>query len=81
MGRWRSLLFYIIIMIVLFYVVSICVCVYMQGRVLDSWGLSLNAAAAPPSSPVSSDNPLQPVILLPFGATELRIAELPTTPN
>lgn len=53
----------------------------MQGRVLDSWGLDHNSAAAPPTSPVESDNPLTPVTLIPFGATNLRIAEIPTLKN
>lgn len=48
------------------------------GRLLDSWGVSHNAAAAPPPSPTNSSNPLTCVTLLPFGATVLRIAELPT---
>lgn len=50
----------------------------LQGRILDSWQLSHNAAAAPPTSPVTSSNPLTPLTLLPFGATDLRITELPT---
>lgn len=49
-----------------------------QGRILDSWQLSHNAAAAPPTSPVTSSNPLTRLTLLPFGATDLRITELPT---
>ncbi len=55
-------------------------CVF-QGRILDSWGLAHNAAAAPPPSPVTSSHPLTTVTLLPFGATDLRIAELPTMEN
>ena len=51
----------------------------VQGRQVDSWKVAMNAAAAPPLSPVSTSAPLQPLTLLPFGATELRIAEIPTT--
>ncbi len=54
---------------------------WFQGRIMDSWGLSHNAAAAPPLSPVNSSNPLVALTLLPFGATDLRIAELPTVEN
>lgn len=50
----------------------------MQGRILDSWGLSHNAADAPPTSPVSTSNKDTPITLLPFGATDLRIAEMPS---
>ena len=72
--------------------VCVCVCVRIvhstarlyiipppipQGRVLDSWRLAHNAADAPPMSPVKSSNTLKPITLLPFGATDLRIAELP----
>lgn len=65
-------------------VLSVCITTLLaflpspQGRILDSWQLSHNAAAAPPTSPVTSSNPLTRLTLLPFGATDLRIAELPT---
>ena len=50
---------------------------FVQGRVLDSWGVEHNAAAPPPPSPVKSPNPMETIILLPFGATDLRISEFP----
>ncbi len=50
----------------------------LQGKVLDSWKVAHNAADAPPPSPVESSNPLTPITLIPFGATDLRIAEIPT---
>ena len=53
------------------------VCVRVQGRVLDSWGVEHNAAAPPPQSPVKSTNPMETITLIPFGATELRISEFP----
>ena len=51
----------------------------LRERLLDSWQEAHNAAAPPPTSPTTSSHPLVPVTLLPFGATDLRIAELPTT--
>ena len=54
---------------------------YMQGRQLDSWHEAHNAAEAPPFSPVITNAPLQTLILLPYGATELRLAEMPTVPK
>lgn len=51
---------------------------FLKGRVLDGWGLEHNAAAPPPSSPVSPSGAEVGVTLLPFGATDLRIAEIPT---
>ncbi|XP_065833436.1 uncharacterized protein [Oscarella lobularis] len=51
-----------------------------KGRVLPFWGYDRGSAAAPPTSPVnvSSTEPMDDITLLPFGATELRIGELPT---
>jgi hypothetical protein len=49
------------------------------GRQLDSWQETLNAASPPPRSPIKTSAALQQLTLLPFGATELRIAEIPTT--
>ena len=51
--------------------------ILVQGRVLDSWGVEHNAAAPPPQSPVKSLNQLELITLIPFGATDLRIAEFP----
>lgn len=55
--------------------INICL---LQGRILDTWGIAHNAADKPPTSPVTTNNADTPVTLLPFGATDLRIAELPT---
>jgi hypothetical protein len=48
-----------------------------QGRRLPHWGLERGAAAPPPMSPVRSDQPLEPLTLLPYGATGLRLGEIP----
>jgi len=46
------------------------------GREID-WGTQHSNAAPPPQSPVNSTNPLVPISLIPFGASMLRIAEIP----
>jgi len=51
------------------------------GRPIDGWGIFDSAAEPPPVSPVTSTHPPQSLTLLPFGATKLRIAELPTLQN
>ena len=57
-----------------------------QARVVPSWGIRLNSAAAPPVSPAcaaaaaSTASPcgrLQNVTLVPYGGTDLRISEMP----
>ena len=58
-----------------YFYINVCL---LQGRILDTWGIVHNAADAPPTSPVTTNNADTPVTLLPFGATDLRIAELPT---
>ena len=49
-----------------------------KGRRLPAWGLERNAAAPPPPSPVSTSEPLETLILIPYGAAKLRITEFPT---
>jgi DUF1680 family protein len=49
----------------------------VKGRRVPGWVLARNAAALPPESPVRSAEPLEDLTLLPYGATNLRIAEFP----
>lgn len=49
----------------------------VKGRRLPGWTLEKNAAARPPQSPVSSDEPLEDLTLIPYGCTDLRITEFP----
>lgn len=52
--------------------------VHTRGRRVLGWGLEHDTAAAPPPiSPVHSHEPLEPLVLLPYGATGLRIGEIP----
>lgn len=49
----------------------------IQGRRLPGWTIARGAAAPPPVSPVRSDAPLEPIALVPYGCTDLRISEFP----
>jgi len=53
----------------------------VQGRLLPAWGIADNAAAPPPPSPVTSSEPLERLVLVPYGAARLRIAEFPLLVN
>jgi len=48
-----------------------------RGRRLPAWGLERGAAAPPPVGPVRSNEPLEALTLLPYGATGLRLGEMP----
>jgi hypothetical protein len=49
----------------------------VKGRKLPGWVMEKNAAAPPPRSPVTSDEPLETLTFLPYGCTDLRVTELP----
>ncbi len=48
-----------------------------RGRKLNSWGMERGSAAAPPHSPVRSEEPIEELTFVPYGCTNLRLAELP----
>ena len=49
-----------------------------RGRLLPQWGMLNYSASPPPMSPVHSTEPWQDLVLLPFGSTNIRMAQLPT---
>jgi len=53
------------------------VVVRARGRQLPDWGFEQGVAAPPSVSPARSNEPLEPLTLVPYGATGLRLAELP----
>jgi hypothetical protein len=50
----------------------------VTGKRIDAWQLDRNAAALPPESPVQSNSTPERLTLVPYGCTNLRIAEFPT---
>ncbi len=50
----------------------------VKGRRIPDWKLDKGAAAPPPESPVVSREPLDELLLLPYGCTDLRVSVFPT---
>jgi len=49
----------------------------VKGRRVPNWKIIKSAAAAPPKSPVHSNESLEELTLIPYGCTNLRVTEFP----
>jgi hypothetical protein len=49
----------------------------VKGKKLDNWTFTQGAADPPPQSPVTSSEPFEDLMLVPYGCTRLRVTEFP----
>jgi hypothetical protein len=50
---------------------------HAKARRVPGWDLVKNAADAPPKGPLRSEEPLEDVVLIPYGSAKLRVTEFP----
>ncbi|HKQ37945.1 MAG TPA: beta-L-arabinofuranosidase domain-containing protein [Verrucomicrobiae bacterium] len=50
---------------------------HAKARKVPEWELVKNAADAPPKGPIKSEEPLEDVVLIPYGSAKLRVTEFP----
>ncbi len=53
------------------------VVIRIKGKRIPGWTLKNNSADDPPAGPVVSDEPVEELILVPYGSARLRISEFP----
>ena len=48
-----------------------------KGKRIDEWKIENNSAGTIPVGPITEDNCEEKIVLVPYGATNLRIAQFP----